>query len=75
MREHAIKSIGYQVDATRRRVVQVLGHFTLQPDLLQLGDAEAPLRLPRLVGGGAGGLLAPPGPRRRPHPAPLHAVP
>lgn len=48
----------YQVEATSsvdrrrlaKRVVQVLGHLTLYPDLLQLRNAEPSLRLPRLVG-------------------------
>lgn len=90
--EHAMSNY-LQVEATgsvdrrrrrwlsdERRVVLVRGHFGLQPDLLKLRDAEAPLRLPRLVDGGSS--LAPPGPRSRPRrrgggspPAPLHAVP
>jgi hypothetical protein len=73
MHEHAINN-HLQVEATGSMdrgwrwlsgkwwVVQVLGHFTLQPDLLQLGDAKASLRLPRLVDGAAaaGASLASP---------------
>lgn len=61
----------YQVEATSsvdrrrlaKRVVQVLGHLTLYPDLLQLRNAEPSLRLPRLVGAAVASFLALPGGR------------
>lgn len=62
----------YQVEATgsvdrrrrvAKRVVQILGHLALYPDLLQLRDAEPSLRLPRLVGAAAAASLALPGAR------------
>lgn len=57
-----------------KRVVQVLGHLTFYPDLLQLRDAEPSLRLPRLVGAAVAASLALPG-ARGPSPSPFHAVP
>lgn len=71
----------YQVEATSsvdrrwlgKRVMQVLGHFTSYPDLLQLRYTKTSLRLPWLVGAAVAGCLALPG-ARRPSPAPFHAV-
>jgi hypothetical protein len=56
-----------------KRVVQVLRHLALDPDLLQLRNAEPSLRLPRLVGAAAASLALRPG--GGPSPSPLHAVP